>query len=74
MTINEAKKSIKEKGYSIRTIYDPRSEYITIQILEHENIICCYYAISEKDCEERVIYIEKFLKILSKLSKTPKGS
>jgi hypothetical protein len=65
MNINEAKKRIKEKGYSIRTIYDPNTPYWTIQILEHGCVVYCYF-VEETEYEERVLYIEKHLNIINK--------
>lgn len=39
MTINEAKIKLKEKGYSIRTIYDPNSSKIEVHILKNNTVV-----------------------------------
>lgn len=39
MTINEAKIKLKEKGYSIRTIYDPKQSKIEVHILKNNTVV-----------------------------------
>ena len=61
MNINKAKTKLKEKGYSIRTIYDPNKDTVEMHILKNNSVIDQYRALEYK-LEEYLILIEKFLK------------
>ena len=61
MNINKAKTKLKEKGYSIRTIYDPNKDTVEMHILKNNSVIDQYRALEYK-LEEYFILIEKFLK------------
>lgn len=58
MTINEAKTKLKEKGYSIRTIYDPNKTKIEVQILK-KNIVIEQFRANESNLEEYFSVIVK---------------
>ncbi len=61
MNINEAKTKLKEKGYSIRTIYDPNKDTVEIHILKNNSVIDQFRAF-ESNLEEHFISIENSLK------------
>ena len=61
MNINKAKTKLKEKGYSIRTIYDPNKDTVEIHILKNNSIIDQCRAL-ESYLEEYFMTIETFLK------------
>lgn len=54
MTLNEAKIKLKEKRFSIRTIYDPKQSKIEVQLRKGLNIIDEYIDI-EENCNKFLI-------------------
>ena len=61
MNINEAKTKLKEKGHSIRTIYDPNKDTVEIHILKNNSVISQFRAF-ESNLEEYFISVENLLK------------
>ena len=61
MLINKIKTKLKEKGYSIRTIYNPNIETLEVHILKN-NLVIEQFKAKESNLEEYFVIIENNLK------------
>lgn len=59
--MNEAKTKLKEKGYSIRTIYDPNKDAVEVHILK-KNVVVEQFKANESNLEEYFSTIIKQVK------------